>query len=456
VSNLTVSDSLIVNSAQPAGNGGGDPVNGAPGILAVEVNGLKVDHVTFQGSEVGIYAGQSSGVQLSYIEGYNMQGPFPSGQLVQLLQSPNSTLTNFYVYNDPNKSHPEDNISVIDSPNTVISHGVIDGNNAVSGVGVMFEGASQGSRAEYIDAIHMMNGAFSSYSNDVTFDHIRSFDNFATDQGRGESLSNSLIFASIADNVHFTNATYTNPGNPGNIAWDEGNDTIQVQEANGATPTAHIQNVFDWTKTGDASAITVSSVNGQPTSPTPATPDPVQPTPTVPEPVQATTPTAPTAPTTPTAPEAPSDGGGSAASGPNITGNSRSNTLTGTSASEGIDGRDGNDTLFGQAGNDRLYGGNGRDTLDGGVGSDHLWGGSGADTFVFKTGYGTDYVEDFRVSGREQDMIRIEKTMFSDFDALIDDARNVNGDVWIDSGSDHLVLIDVRTSQLVENDFLFV
>ncbi len=493
VSNLTVSDSLIVNSAQPTGNGGGDPVNGAPGIFAVEVNGLKVDHVTFQGSEVGIYAGQSPGTQLSYIEGYNMQGPFPAGQLVQFVGSPNSTLTHFYNYNDPNNSHPEDNISVIDSPNTVISHGVIDGNNAVSGVGVMFEGNSEGSRAEYIDAIHMMNGAFSSYSNNVSFDHVRSFDNIAEDQGRGDSMSNALIFASAGDGVHFTNATYTNPGNPNNIAWDEGSDTIQVREDSGATPVDRIQNVFDWTKSGDASAVMVSTRSGEVTSPVPGSPEPDHPTvpseppgselpsdpaepslpetPAVPgEPPASELPTDPAEPPTseipaePSEPETPDDPSAPAepelpdtgASGPNITGNWRSNTLTGTSASEKIYGLGGNDKLFGLEGDDIIKGGSGRDTIDGGAGTDYLWGGKGSDTFVFKAGNGMDYVQDFQARGWSQDYIQIEKSMFADFDTLMQNARSVDGDVWIDSGSDHLVLNDVKLSHLSDHDFLFV
>ena len=59
----------------------------------------------------------------------NFHGPFPRGQFVQFDKSGNSSLTNFYVYNDPAHSHPEDNVSVYYSPNVTISNGLIDGNN---------------------------------------------------------------------------------------------------------------------------------------------------------------------------------------------------------------------------------------------------------------------------------------------------------------------------------------
>ncbi|WP_375410598.1 hypothetical protein [uncultured Methylobacterium sp.] len=71
----------------------------------------------------------------------------------------------------------------------------------------MFEESSSGGKVDHVDAIHMGNGAFSFYSNNVSFDTIRSFDNISANQGRGANLSNSLVFASAGENVDFLHAT---------------------------------------------------------------------------------------------------------------------------------------------------------------------------------------------------------------------------------------------------------
>jgi Ca2+-binding RTX toxin-like protein len=58
-----------------------------------------------------------------------------------------------------------------------------------------------------------------------------------------------------------------------------------------------------------------------------------------------------------------------------------------------VDGGDGNDTITGGDGNDTLIGGNGNDVITGGRGNDTLLGGSGDDTFIWNPGDGSDKVE---------------------------------------------------------------
>ncbi|MEH2568648.1 beta strand repeat-containing protein [Bradyrhizobium sp. AZCC 2289] len=58
-----------------------------------------------------------------------------------------------------------------------------------------------------------------------------------------------------------------------------------------------------------------------------------------------------------------------------------------------VDGGDGNDTITGGDGNDTLIGGAGNDIITGGRGNDTLLGGSGDDTFVWNPGDGSDTVE---------------------------------------------------------------
>ncbi|MGC2316996.1 MAG: calcium-binding protein [Bradyrhizobium sp.] len=58
-----------------------------------------------------------------------------------------------------------------------------------------------------------------------------------------------------------------------------------------------------------------------------------------------------------------------------------------------IDGGDGNDTITGGDGNDTLLGGNGNDIITGGRGNDTLFGGAGDDTFTWNPGDGSDTVD---------------------------------------------------------------
>jgi hypothetical protein len=96
------------------------------------------------------------------------------------------------------------------------------------------------------------------------------------------------------------------------------------------------------------------------------------------------------------------DGGGGADL---VLGGDGADTLLGKAGADTLRGGTGNDRLTGGGGADRLEGGGGHDTLaggggndrlDGGTGNDVLTGGKGADTFVFRKGYGTDRITDFR------------------------------------------------------------
>ncbi|WP_426608588.1 beta strand repeat-containing protein [Bradyrhizobium sp. McL0616] len=58
-----------------------------------------------------------------------------------------------------------------------------------------------------------------------------------------------------------------------------------------------------------------------------------------------------------------------------------------------VDGGAGNDTITGGDGNDRLIGGDGNDVITGGRGNDTLLGGNGDDTFIWNPGDGSDTVE---------------------------------------------------------------
>ncbi len=85
--------------------------------------------------------------------------------------------------------------------------------------------------------------------------------------------------------------------------------------------------------------------------------------------------------------------------------------------------------LLGGAGSDVLRGGSGDDWIEGGAGDDLLTGGSGTDSFHFAAGFGRDAITDFGAS--DDDVISFDAGLFGDFDAMIDAAHQVGGDVVI-------------------------
>jgi hypothetical protein len=249
--NVTIEDCEIINASPPAGNRP-ETSDGIINIYTYAAPNLSVDRVTLRDGSSGIYLQESPGATISNVEGYNFRGPFPRGQFVQFDKSGNSSLTNFYTYNNPAGSYVEDNISVYHSPEVRISNGLINGNNSPSGVGVMFEGDSHGGLVSHVDAVGMGNGAFSSYSPNVTFDYTRSFDNIATDQGRGLPMSNALIWNVSSKGIKIDNSTYTDPARSNNIVWDRRKALlVDIREDRGRTPmNSPVRNHFDW-KTSD-------------------------------------------------------------------------------------------------------------------------------------------------------------------------------------------------------------
>jgi hypothetical protein len=242
---VTIENCEIIDTSPPSGDLQGTSENN--NINVESSPNLTVHNVTLRDGSTGIYLLNSPDANISHVDGYDFHGPFPRGQFVQFDKSGDSTLTDFYVVDHAATSSPEDNVSVYASPNTTISNGVIDGNNSETGVAVMFENGSTGGRVDNVDAIHQADGAFSSYASNVIFNDTRSFDNIATDQGRGLPASNALIWNVSAPGVSITNSTYTNPANPDNIVWDASKAVVaDVHEDPTATPMAHIVNHYAW------------------------------------------------------------------------------------------------------------------------------------------------------------------------------------------------------------------
>ncbi|MGT2504177.1 VCBS domain-containing protein [Bradyrhizobium guangxiense] len=128
-------------------------------------------------------------------------------------------------------------------------------------------------------------------------------------------------------------------------------------------------------------------------------------------------------------------------------------TITGGVTS--VFGSNFNDTIIGSAGNDSLTGASGNDTLDGRSGNDFLSGGAGADTFVYASGGGFDFIQDF-VHGQSD---KIDLTgvfgIYSLADVVSHAVQSGPNTVISFSSSDSLTLQNVNLGSLVASDFVF-
>jgi hypothetical protein len=219
-SGLRVDGVEVIHTGVPTIDTGGNindawtATNGRHNIIIEGCNDVIVSNVRLEGAATGIFALDSTNVTMRFVQGKNMRGPFPGGQIVQCNKTPGCVLEDFSIWSDPDpvKSWPEDNISIYQSPNSVVERGVIDGNNSSHGVGVMFE-FSDGGFSNAVDAVRMANGAFSAWGSDnVAFLDTRFRDLICTDQGRGLPASGGQgwVFASGSLNGSVTDSTYWN------------------------------------------------------------------------------------------------------------------------------------------------------------------------------------------------------------------------------------------------------
>lgn len=119
--------------------------------------GLIIRNVRVENGSKGINIIDSPGALLTDIVARNMRGPYPAGQCVQVSRSDDTILREFHCLNDPFVSWVEDSISIYRSSNVIVEDGVIDGNNANTGICLMFEGSETGvgnGRIENVEAIH--------------------------------------------------------------------------------------------------------------------------------------------------------------------------------------------------------------------------------------------------------------------------------------------------------------
>ncbi len=223
--NTTITGVDILHEGGPAtGANSSDQQNN---IDCYDSANLTVSTARLTGGSSGIFMLQCTGSRLSFIEGHDQRGPFPRGQLVQWDKSNNGRLTDFSNETSLTQSWPEDNVNVYKTRNIKIQRGLLDGNNAPTGDGVMVDEGSSGVLIEDVDGVRQGNSCFGIWGEgggDITLRGTRCRD-LVCNGVRGVPSSNGLGWTIDPRRgkvgIRVEGAKYFNFCNPGSIVWDE-------------------------------------------------------------------------------------------------------------------------------------------------------------------------------------------------------------------------------------------
>ena len=218
---LTIRRTRVVHTGAP--DSGPNPSSGLNNIQGYDSSDVTIESVRLDRGSSGIYLLESPRARMRFIEGHDFRGPLPRGQLVQLDDSDDASLEDFWCDNPAATSWPEDNVSVYVSSNVTVRRGLITGNNAPTGAGVKFDSAI-GGLCEDVDTFDMGNGSFSSEeASGVAFVRTRARENHCEGQaGREPPASGGLVWGASpgSSEIRIEASRYYDLCNPDNLVWD--------------------------------------------------------------------------------------------------------------------------------------------------------------------------------------------------------------------------------------------
>ncbi|MBY3145126.1 calcium-binding protein, partial [Rhizobium laguerreae] len=110
----------------------------------------------------------------------------------------------------------------------------------------------------------------------------------------------------------------------------------------------------------------------------------------------------------------------------------------------------------GNALNNVIVGGSGSNALTGGAGNDTLTGGAAADVFIYSLNWGHDTITNFVATGSAHDTIRIDHSIFADWESLFAASSQYGNDTIVTADIDNTVVLrNVALTSLDSGDFFF-
>jgi hypothetical protein len=159
---LRIEDCDIICIGAPAAG-----ENPSSGMNCVEVNSsadVRINRVRGRDGSAIIRMLNCPRPFVSFLEGYDVRGPNPRGNLLQWDACHDAVLEDFSIINRGNVATPQDVVSSYQSHNSTIRRGFIHGSNSTNGQCVIFETTptAHGGLVEDVDAVYWGNGAFMS------------------------------------------------------------------------------------------------------------------------------------------------------------------------------------------------------------------------------------------------------------------------------------------------------
>jgi hypothetical protein len=150
-------------------------------IYGTDSESPSLENVYVTGGANGFWCKNCPYGTVSHFKAENLHGPFARGQCFQVVSSTNFLLEDFTCVQDDEIAFPEDDVSVWDSPYSLVQRGIIQGGNAPNGVGLIME-MSDHCVVQDVDVTLVGGTSFSAYGSDnVTFWRTRARDNHGTD-----------------------------------------------------------------------------------------------------------------------------------------------------------------------------------------------------------------------------------------------------------------------------------
>ena len=137
-------------------------------ILLNNAPGAVLEHLQMEKGSGGLWGYRSNNLSLHDFVCFDIRGPYPRGQCVQMTESNGAVIKNFYAKNFKGVSRSEDNFNFYESDNAVISDGLVDGNWSVNGVGIIADRGADNLRVSNIDFLETGSAAVSVWSNDLS------------------------------------------------------------------------------------------------------------------------------------------------------------------------------------------------------------------------------------------------------------------------------------------------
>jgi len=188
-------------------------------IKLVRSDNTSFEFIDMEKGSSGLYIVRSAYVDIHDLRCIDSRGPYPRGQCVQFNKSDNGVLRNFYVKNYFDISNAEDNINMYDSDNGHVSHGLVDGNYSINGVGVIADLGSHDMVISHVDFIRTTNAAINNWTREddlvgrnFTADNVRIKDTTCVTSDRGLPPSSGALAIALhpaADNPSIS-AVYWN------------------------------------------------------------------------------------------------------------------------------------------------------------------------------------------------------------------------------------------------------